>query len=130
MRELDLAIINGIVVHETGTNAEDIGVCDGKITIVSEPGGLPGASRTLDVQGLNVLPGIVNSHVHVREPRAHAKGRFRERHVRSGGGGSDFCHGPTNHHSTNGDVRRLRRTHSAGEIEGSCGLRHPGRCKS
>jgi dihydroorotase len=63
----DLVLANGVVVNQDGEGVRDIGVRDGRI---AEIGGLGGASagERIDCKGLCVLPGVIDSQVHFREP--------------------------------------------------------------
>ncbi|MEM8627638.1 MAG: amidohydrolase family protein, partial [Pseudomonadota bacterium] len=46
----------------------DIGVLNGRIVYVGRSSEAPAAERELDVEGLTVLPGVIDSQVHFREP--------------------------------------------------------------
>ncbi|MCU1463656.1 MAG: N-acyl-D-aspartate/D-glutamate deacylase [Acidimicrobiales bacterium] len=64
---LDLAITGGTLVDGTGGPARraDVGVRDGRVVALAEPGGLDErASRTIDAEGLTVMPGVVDLHTH------------------------------------------------------------------
>jgi dihydropyrimidinase len=61
----DLVVRNGIVVTETETLRCDIGVDGGQVTALGE--GLPPGRRELDARGLYVLPGGIDSHVHIEQ---------------------------------------------------------------
>jgi dihydroorotase len=63
----DLILANGVVVNHDGVGPRDIGVRDGRI---AEIGALSGASagERIDCKGLHVLPGVIDSQVHFREP--------------------------------------------------------------
>jgi dihydroorotase len=63
----DLILANGVVVNHDGVGRRDIGVRDGRI---AEIGALSGASagERIDCKGLHVLPGVIDSQVHFREP--------------------------------------------------------------
>ncbi|MEO1015113.1 MAG: dihydroorotase [Pseudomonadota bacterium] len=63
----DLILKNGVVVNHDGEGRRDVGVKDGKI---AEIGDLSSASggETIDCEGLHVLPGIIDTQVHFREP--------------------------------------------------------------
>ncbi len=65
---LDLAIINGMAFIEGTFRKADIGVKDEKIAMVTVPGGLPEAVRTIDAAGKYVIPGGIDPHVHYRDP--------------------------------------------------------------
>jgi dihydroorotase (multifunctional complex type) len=63
----DLVIQNGTVCVPSGRFRVDIGVEGEKIAALAKPGELSGA-KTLDVSGKVILPGLIHSHVHMREP--------------------------------------------------------------
>ncbi|QNN54583.1 dihydroorotase [Nocardioides mesophilus] len=66
MSELDLAIRGGTVVTSTGSRRLDVGVHDGVVVAVGQD--LPKAARTVDAGGLLVLPGGIDTHVHLMDP--------------------------------------------------------------
>jgi dihydroorotase len=70
----ELTLRQGTIVTEEGETLADIRIVDGKIAEIGEvsPGG-----ETLDLDGLLVLPGVIDAHVHVREPGATHKEDFR-----------------------------------------------------
>ena len=59
----ELVIRQGTVVTATETLRCDVGVDGGRITALGE--GLPAGRRELDARGLYVLPGGIDSHVHL-----------------------------------------------------------------
>src|SRR6201998_1624387 len=63
----DLIIRGGVVVNQDGEGWRGVGVRAGRIVAI---GSLAGASRgaTIDVKGLHVLPGVIDTQVHFREP--------------------------------------------------------------
>ncbi len=63
----DLLIRNGTCVLPWGPEATDVGVCDGHIVAL---GVVPDASAdtVFDARGLHVLPGLIDPHVHFRDP--------------------------------------------------------------
>ncbi len=65
---LDLRVQNGSVVLQDGRFPLDIGVVQGKIVLLGQPGTLPESESTIDASDLLVLPGIIDSHVHCRAP--------------------------------------------------------------
>ena len=66
-QEYDLLVLNGIVITDSSTGEFDIGVKDEKIAKVVRRGDLSGvkARRTIDAQGGYVMPGGIDSHVHL-----------------------------------------------------------------
>lgn len=73
---MDLAIIGGRVVTESGVYAADIGVRAGQIVLLAAPGSLPAANQTLDAHGMLVLPGAIDIHFHARTPGYPERGDF------------------------------------------------------
>lgn len=63
----DLILTGGTVVSHDGKGVRDIGVKDGRIAAMGELG-QASAGETIDCTGLHVLPGVVDSQVHFREP--------------------------------------------------------------
>lgn len=63
----DLILTGGTVVNHDGTGERDIAVKDGRIAAIGRLEGAPAAER-VDCKGLHILPGVVDSQVHFREP--------------------------------------------------------------
>lgn len=63
----DLLLKGGVVVNQDGAHARDVGVRGGKIAAIG-PLAAARAGETLDCRGLHVLPGVVDTQVHFREP--------------------------------------------------------------
>ena len=63
----DLILKGGTVVNHDGEAARDLGIRAGRFAAI---GDLTRASagETIDCHGLHVLPGVIDSHVHFREP--------------------------------------------------------------
>jgi len=63
----DLLVRNGTAVTPNGTEQADVGIRNGRIAAI---GALSSASAeaVIDAKGLHVLPGLIDSHVHLREP--------------------------------------------------------------
>src|SRR5436190_356635 len=72
MATFDLILKNGTVVNHDGEGARDIAVREGR---VAEIGTLRHASagEVIDCTGLHILPGVIDSQVHFREPGATHK---------------------------------------------------------
>ncbi len=71
----DLIVRGGEVVNHAGRGRADVGVRAGKVAAIGE---LSGAStgEILDARGLTVLPGVIDSQVHFREPGMEWKEDF------------------------------------------------------
>ena len=63
----DLVIRNGILVNHDGEGRRDVGIVGGKIAAIGDLQRAD-AGETVDAQGLHVLPGVIDSQVHFREP--------------------------------------------------------------
>ncbi len=66
----DLILKNGTVWTVGGPIAADVGVKDGRIAGIGVTGD---AGETIDCAGLDVLPGVIDSQVHFREPGLETK---------------------------------------------------------
>ncbi len=67
MAVFDLVLKGGVVVNHDGEGARDIGVRDGRVAEIGDLS-TADAGETIDCRGLHVLPGVVDSQVHFREP--------------------------------------------------------------
>jgi dihydroorotase len=68
----DLIIHNGTCVTPSGRAETSVGVRDGKIVAIGDLD--PSSAKTaFDAKGLHVLPGVIDSQVHFREPGAEHK---------------------------------------------------------
>jgi dihydroorotase len=63
----DLIVRGGEVVNHAGRGRADVGVRDGKIAFVGDLA-RASAGETVDATGLHVLPGVIDTQVHFREP--------------------------------------------------------------
>jgi dihydroorotase len=66
-RRLDLLVRGGTCVLPAGKARADVGVIDGRVAEVGDLAGVAAAAE-LDATGLHVLPGVIDAHVHLREP--------------------------------------------------------------
>src|SRR5262249_44448690 len=66
MSDFDLIIANGAVATASDTFRADVGIRDGRIVALAAD--LKGALRTIDATDRLVLPGGIDSHVHVSQP--------------------------------------------------------------
>lgn len=63
----DLLITGATVVNHDGEGIRDIAIRNGRIAAIGELKATK-AAQTLDAKGLHVLPGVIDSQVHFREP--------------------------------------------------------------
>ncbi len=63
----DTIFANGTLVNHDGVGRRDVGVRDGKIVAIGSLSHLS-AGEVIDCTGLHVLPGVIDSQVHFREP--------------------------------------------------------------
>jgi dihydroorotase len=63
----DLVISGGTVVNHAGRGLADIGIRDGRFAAIGDLSQAKAAGR-FDARGLTVLPGVIDTQVHMREP--------------------------------------------------------------
>lgn len=68
MRSVDLVIRGGTVVTPEGRVQGGLAVDAGVIVAVAADEALPAAREVIDARGQYLLPGVIDSHVHFREP--------------------------------------------------------------
>ncbi|MCI0598877.1 MAG: dihydroorotase [Beijerinckiaceae bacterium] len=66
-RSFDMVLKGGTVADHTGESVRDIGIHGGKIAAIGELTRCS-AGETINVTGLHVLPGVIDTQVHFREP--------------------------------------------------------------
>jgi dihydroorotase len=66
-RSFDLLLKGGTVVNHEGRTLRDIGIADGRIAALGDLS-RASAGRTIECGGLHVLPGVIDTQVHFREP--------------------------------------------------------------
>lgn len=66
MAHYDLAIRGGTVVTAGDSVRADVGIRDGRIVALGDA--ITGAAREVDASGLLVMPGGIDSHVHIEQP--------------------------------------------------------------
>lgn len=71
----DMILKNAIVVNHDGKGQRDIGICDQKIAHIGDLS-TASAGETIDCTGLHILPGMIDSQVHFREPGGEQKEDF------------------------------------------------------
>lgn len=83
--DFDLILKNGIAVLPGYTGAADIAVRGGKIAAIGDVGGK--AVETIDCAGLHILPGVIDTQVHFREPGNEHKEDLRTGTMAAAAGG-------------------------------------------
>ena len=63
----DLIVRGGIVLNQAGEGVRDIGVTAGRIAAIGDLS-RASAGETIEAKGLHVLPGVIDTQVHFREP--------------------------------------------------------------
>jgi dihydroorotase len=67
MASYDLIVRGGVVVNHAGDGPADVGVRDGKIAAIGDLA-TASAGEVFNAAGLHVLPGVLDTQVHFREP--------------------------------------------------------------
>jgi dihydroorotase len=68
MTGVDLVRSGGVVVNETGSVPAAIAIADGRIAAIGADAHMPPARERIAIAGLHVLPGVIDAHVHFRDP--------------------------------------------------------------
>ncbi|MBD1379361.1 allantoinase [Metabacillus arenae] len=96
MEHLDVIIKNGKVVLPTGVSETDIGIKDGKITVIKKEI-TNDADLKWDANNQYVFPGIIDVHVHFSEPgREHWEGFHTGSMMMAAGGCTTYFDMPLN----------------------------------
>src|SRR3954463_4479400 len=64
--DFDLILKGGTVVNQDGEGQRDLAISGGRIAAIGDVGSCP--AEVIDGRGLPILPGVIDSHVHFREP--------------------------------------------------------------
>jgi dihydroorotase len=73
---IDLVIQNGTIVTSSLSFIGDIGIDAGRIVAIGSPGSVPQGRQSIDAKGKFVLPGLIDGHVHFRDPGLEYKEDF------------------------------------------------------
>jgi dihydroorotase len=71
MAQYDLIFKNGTLVNHDGVHAADIAVSNGRVAAIGTISG--SANEIVDCTGLTILPGVIDTQVHFREPGGEHK---------------------------------------------------------
>lgn len=66
MANYDLIIRGGVIVTTEKTGTGDVAISGGRIAAIGSVGG--DAAEVIDAKGLHILPGVIDTQVHLREP--------------------------------------------------------------
>ena len=72
----DLVIKNGWVVTPDATTQGGVAISDGKFVAIGTSESLPEGKQVIDAEGNHILPGIIDAHVHFRDPGVTHKEDF------------------------------------------------------
>jgi dihydroorotase len=72
----DTVITGGMVVNANDQGFADVAIRDGRVVALLAPGDTAMAQHFIDARGKQVLPGLVDAHVHLREPGLTQKEDF------------------------------------------------------
>ena len=110
---MSLLVRGGRLVTPEGVAQADLLVEDGRIVQVA-PEITDGAGETLDADGLHLLPGLIDVHVHFNEPgRTHWEGVATGSAALAAGGGTLFIDMPLNSTPTLNRARFLEKKAAA-----------------
>jgi len=83
----DLVVDGGQLVLPDGIVAGTVAVRGGRVAALLPPGPTPEADAVVNAHGLTVLPGLIDMHVHFREPGQTHKETFETGTAAAAGGG-------------------------------------------
>src|SRR4051794_38944818 len=66
-QSFDTILKSGTVVNQDGEGVRDIGIAGGRVAALGALGSA-GAAEIIDCKGLHILPGVIDTQVHFREP--------------------------------------------------------------
>jgi dihydroorotase len=115
LSQADLVIKNGRVAVSSSLRECAIAAKGGKITWIGPNSNAPTAPKVIDATGLLVLPGVIDVHVHMRDPGATYKEDFRSGTAAAAAGGVTTVFDMPNNTPPTKDVEALRSKMAAAE---------------
>jgi len=130
MDGIDLLVKNGAVWTPGGFVDADIAVKDGKIAALGKPPVLPDtAAAMIDAKGMKVIPGLIDTHTHHRDPGFTHKEDITTATMAAAAGGVTFSIGMPNVNPPTTTVGRYRALVDDLGIEPARDLQAPGCCR-
>jgi dihydroorotase len=120
----DLLLRGGTVINADGAVRVDVAIAGGRVAAMLAPGESAAAKEEVDVTGCDLLPGLVDAHVHLRDPGLTHKEDF-ESGTRSAaaGGVTTLLDMPTDEPWTwNADQLRDKMRLAAGRLHADVGF--------
>lgn len=76
MERIDVVIKNGTIVRSDGTFKANIHIKKGKIIALTDHSYIPPCEEIIDAEGLHVLTGVIEPHLHLRDPSINEREDF------------------------------------------------------
>jgi dihydroorotase (multifunctional complex type) len=109
MATFDLVIEGGQVWTPAGIIRADIAVAGEKIAALGAPGSIPQANQVIDAKGKTVIPGLIDTHTHHRDPGFTHKEDLTTATRAAAAGGVTLSIGMPNVNPPTTNVERFRR---------------------
>lgn len=74
---LDMKIVNAKIVTTEGVQEGSIGINNGKIVVLAKEPNLPEANQVINANGNLVIPGVIDAHAHIYDPKFTHREDFR-----------------------------------------------------
>lgn len=117
MAQVDLIIKNGTIVTPSMMYKASIAVKDETIVTIASNENLPASAKVIDASGLFVLPGVIDVHVHFRDPGYTYKEDFGSGTAAAAAGGVTCIFDMPNNSPPPGNVDALKKKIEAAEAK-------------
>jgi allantoinase len=85
--EVELVVVGGTVVLPDGRQRVGLAIDGGRIVAIEDDEALPASGARIDATGLHVLPGLIDTHTHARDPSVDAREDFATATAAAAAGG-------------------------------------------